>query len=607
MKCTFFARYIPKLLVVPIVVLFATTTNASRVFAQTPEPNSVIFSDTFDDGFTKWITTRTNPEISTWKIVDGQAEAVVKTPSRVVEMVPRDAFWNSNATNFEYQLDYTPLEGIDKNISFNFRNLNDWYEIHFVDDFYNLVHLLNGETPFSLNRPYVMTNGQTYRLKIRFENGRIRIWVNEDLIGDEVDLSFTGLFGKIGIKAGTGSVYPTRVRFDNILVTSIQAAADIVLAVPAFSQLDPLWKNLEYDHASTWSSQTTIERWGCALTSLAMIFRYHGIENMPDLSLLTPATLNAWLKTQPDGYVGDGLVNWLAATRLARQLHAQFGSTKLEYAAAVGAEQQKAQQEIAQNRPVILQIAGHFLVGKGLKAGQKEILINDPAYSFTTFSDHRQQLLSTRTFTPSNTDLSYLLIVHPASVQVTISDAQGKPFAEQQTTTETLNDRFSYGAQNNGSWQTTTLAKPATGSYTIAINSITATSPEKVQVFAYDQEANVSSWTITGPFTSQQKSVTLSYQKTGASQLLTSTSWDQLLATIETLNQHKNWPTHLEYKLWKSVATTAKKASLKQQYQLYSTLKIMLFTSRKRLRKEAWQQLDSSLATIRQELVDRNK
>lgn len=436
-----------------------------------------VFQDDFSQGFSKWETTRTRPEL--WKVVDEQAEAYITTRSTVIEMVPKTEYWNSHWQNIEYELDYTPLEGSDKNISFGFENLANWYEFHFVDSFYNLVRVLNGSTPFSINRPFTMINGQTYRVKIRFNSGLISIWINGELVGEEYDPTFNQNYGKIGIKAGTGAVAPTRVRFDNISVTELTeptAPAQVTL----FKQSDPLWAEQEYDSATRWSQNPTIRRWGCALTSMAMILRYHGLTQLPDGSDLTPATLNAWLKSQADGYLGEGALNWLAVTRLTKQLSDQQGTPALEYRAVSGSDLATAQQEISAQKPVVLQLPGHFVVGDTVLPA--DIGIKDPAYTFTQLSQHRTPILSTRTFQPSHTDLSYLLFLHDPELQLTITDESGQTVAQTRLT-EQLRDPVT-GRQTRSLTQTL-VAQPRAGTYRIAV-SAQRSQTYTLQAWVYD-------------------------------------------------------------------------------------------------------------------------
>lgn len=480
------------------------------VTAPTVRAQELVFSDDFSQGFTQWQLTRKNN--GNWSIQDGQAEANVTSYSTIVEMVPKDEFWNAAWKNIEYQLDYTPLEGVDKNISFNFENLQNWYEIHFLDDWYNLVRLTNGQTPFSISKPFTMVNGRTYHLAIRFENGRIRVWVDDQLVGDEFDNSFTQNYGKVGIKAGTGSVAPTRVRFDNIKVYLLDTPLDTALAVPLLMQTDPLWAAQTYDHATNWSDNPTIERWGCALTSMVMVLRYYGIGQLPDGQVLTPASLNQWLLTQADGYLGTGLLNWQAVTRLTRLVSSSLSTPKLEFSFQATDWLAAAKADILAAKPVIVNLPGHFVVGSGLLADQSDILIKDPAYTLKKLSQHTQSPLSIRRFQPSQTDLSYLVIVHDPATQVQLTDANGTVVAGLSTHIEYVTER-AQPTKTSTPLAVSQLAKPATGTYRLRLTGAT----QPVEVYVYNQQADVQQWSISVADQAAAPSWQLSYSKEGSS------------------------------------------------------------------------------------------
>ena len=91
------------------------------------------------------------------------------------------------------------------------------------------------------------------------------------------------------------------------------------LSVPFFSQRDPQWANQEYDYASDWAQpgKTGIKRWGCALTSAAMILKYHGFDRGPNNQITNPLYLNQYL-IDNKGYKKDGGVIWGYFTKYAR-------------------------------------------------------------------------------------------------------------------------------------------------------------------------------------------------------------------------------------------------------------------------------------------------
>ncbi len=153
------------------------------------------------------------------------------------------------------------------------------------------------------------------------------------------------------------------------------------LNVPLLRQTDPLWGAQVYDSASRWSpAHATISDWGCAETSAAMILQYYGITKLPNNINLDPGTLNTWLKNQPDGYIGNGLLNWLAISRLsklAKTNNPNFIYDALEYRRK-GIDKVSLTDDINAGQPDILEEPGHFIVGKGINADTFNI--NDPYY-----------------------------------------------------------------------------------------------------------------------------------------------------------------------------------------------------------------------------------
>jgi hypothetical protein len=125
---------------------------------------------------------------------------------------------------------------------------------------------------------------------------------------------------------------------------------------PYLSQKDSAWAGEEYDSASTWAgaARSGIGRWGCAITSVAMILQKNGV-NALDGTSVDPSKLNTWLISQTDGYIGPGLLNWLAVTRYVKASYdAGNASTKLEYS--------RPSATSTPVLPTILGLPGHFVV-----------------------------------------------------------------------------------------------------------------------------------------------------------------------------------------------------------------------------------------------------
>jgi hypothetical protein len=369
--------------------------------------------------------------------------------------------------------------------------------------------------------------GEIYHAKIIFNQGRIQIWINDKKIVDRQDYTYENNGGKIVLKATTGAAYPTQVAYDNVRLYSLQPTSHVYLPITDFKQYQQPWRDLEYDHAESWPSRaawpeqdrnrTTIYHWGCALTSLASIFDYYELKNLPDNTPLSPASLNVWLKKQADGYLGEGNLNWLAATRLSRLIQEQHSTEQqplpnLEYERDFTPSQTEIQTAIDNNRPQIIQIPGHFLTAHGYTQDEDDLIIADPAYTYTRFSQHQADMVSSIDFSPSQTDLSYLLAVYPPSVNlVFLQDDQimTNSFLAQ----DTLADQFYDYQQLEETAQaavhsaplTHYLPKPDSGEYQLKLASFnqaseTDTFIQHLQLLAYDQAANyrIFDWYVPG-------------------------------------------------------------------------------------------------------------
>ncbi len=490
----------------------------------------VIFSDDFSSDLSKWQPTRDNGQY--WSVENGKAKAtIIRRGFTITELVPKDTYWNPAWKDLEYSYQITPVSGVDHNISFNVQNLQTWFEVHLLPTFFNVVSVRNSNHPLDINHPFVIENGKTYNMKIQFYKGNVKVFINGLQISDDTDNSFVDQYGKIGLKASTGADWTSSVLFDNVEVRLITDEQQ--LGVPVFKQSDPLWRDIEFDHAETWSDNPTFRRWGCAITSLAMIFRYHGIQYLPDGQTITPETLNDWLKNQPDGFIGGGYLNWPAAMRLTSLISAKYSTPKLEYTAVPGSALTKAITEIRNLKPVVMEIDGHFLVGSGVTADGKDVLINDPAYTYTLFSQHKTPLVSTRVFTPSNTDLSYLVVAVPTNVKVELLDEQNRNipgvFIEQKPL-KAVDDIATY--EKAPAVKVLTLAKPTSGTYQLRFSSV-AVQQATITIFAYQQDGTVSDESFSDSLGPIARTVDVTFSKEAAShQQLRGFSTQQVSQTL---------------------------------------------------------------------------
>lgn len=466
------------------------------VFADT-----ILFQDDFSNGFEKWDSVRERFDF--WSIIDNQADVFINTRSTLAELVPKDLYWNPDWKNIVYDLDYKYIEGADKNISFGFKDVLNWYEIHFVGGSYFLSHVKNGQVVWQNTGFAQIVNNVTNHVSISLNEGKIVVIINDREIINTVDPTFDNDYGKIGIKAGAGSVYPTHAVYDNIVVKSLDTIIN-KLNINVQKQTNSNWANEEYDSAKNWSENFGIDSWGCLITSISMVMNFHGIDKMPSDEAVTPATVNIWLKSQPDGYIGSGLVNWMAISRLTKLINDKYSTPKLEYQRIPGNELIKASEEIISGRPVILEIPGHFLVGNGL-VENNDLYIIDPAYNYETFSQHQKELISTRTLEPTFTDLSYIHVSHGSNLNVSIKNNDGTEINNLQFFEDYLSDFKIDETKSGGGFSESNsptlyiheLEKPVNGVYIIEVSQETF-KPFEITIFAYNQEGDVSVLSYSG-------------------------------------------------------------------------------------------------------------
>jgi uncharacterized delta-60 repeat protein len=292
--------------------------------------------------------------------------------------------------------------------------------------------------------------------------------------------------GKI-ISAG----FTSNGSYNDWVVARFLNSSDISLNVPLLKQTDSHWASDIYDNANLWSTGATdIGRWGCAVTSAAMVLQYNKIDTLPNSQPLTPGTLNSWLKSMPDGYVRNGLLNWLAVSRiseLSKINNPDFNFDGLEYKRVNNQDDTQLVTDINNGIPGILEEPGHFVVAKG--AGDGTFDINDPYYDRSTLADYGNAYNSYGKYTPSNTDLSYLMFVVDPTVNIVLKDGQGNQLGDV-FTEEPIVDPLNVLNNTAGPLKMVMFSKPPTGKYTV---EVTSTNPVFyfLQGYIYGTNGNV--------------------------------------------------------------------------------------------------------------------
>jgi len=272
------------------------------------------------------------------------------------------------------------------------------------------------------------------------------------------------------------------------------------------------------------------------MTSLAMIMRHHQINLMPNGSAVTPETLNNWLRSQQDGYVGQGLVNWPAAMRLVKQIHDLRGSTKLEYTRVKSGLISAVASRINNQQPVIANVPGHFLVADQVIGNNQDLGIKDPLYNYTRLSQHTDDATSYRAFTPSNTDLSYLIISVDPHVNVRVLDPNKTDITEQVLALEYID--HAVNSTSSLPQNLIEIPKPLPGTYQVILTTDNY-QPFFAQVYGYDQDANLSFAELEGLVTPQSTILNVNYDPSGQVEINTGHTWQSFRVLLWQLYEDK--------------------------------------------------------------------
>ncbi|MEK7165273.1 MAG: C39 family peptidase [Patescibacteria group bacterium] len=312
--------------------------------------------------------------------------------------------------------------------------------------------------------------------------------------------------------------------------------AEELLPVPYYSQKDPLWANDEYDDATNWANPNsqTMAAVGCAVTSAAMILNHFNVQKTPgnpDTGLppkiLTPATLNEWLKSRNDGSYRNGLTNWpllARMTKLANNLEPT--SPKLEYFASPSGTLSTI---ISSDVPVILNLPypsspsnTHFVVATKVDGGT--FSINDPFYeNQATLDPYYPTVNRLGYFKPTNSDFSYLTLAFDASVSAILKNPNGIPVGDT-TIEQPIFDQVNQTSSGAEPLKLISLKQPPSGLYTLELSAPTLQTFQ-LDSYIYDNEGEVESETFTGslvPGISQKLYLTIDHDEVGNSELMTS-------------------------------------------------------------------------------------
>ncbi len=292
----------------------------------------------------------------------------------------------------------------------------------------------------------------------------------------------------------------------NVLSTTLTTTST-GLDVPDIKQYSDPWGDDEYDSASKWSpvpKKTTVARWGCAMTSADMILQYNGYDDVD------PEDLNTWLKDN-NGYDRNGGILWNAVSKYSKDHKNNYTPAlkTLEFAYHSVNDNNIINELETHERPAIMKLqsattsATHFIVAKGKveKSNSNEIqdyVVNDPDSSTNTKlseakSSFKMDLNKYGIFTPSDSDLSYIVLLVDSNANLKVFDQNGSEITEgyqlegpilgiDHDTNET---ELSNGGKSLRSFY---LPKPTSGQYKV---EVTGNGNYQLDSYLYDVDGNV--------------------------------------------------------------------------------------------------------------------
>ena len=311
-----------------------------------------------------------------------------------------------------------------------------------------------------INGVFEIQSNAWHNIIFKYDGGRYYVYLDEILKFETVatDRIISGISLGQPELVETPAIWPG-FKVDTIVVESQEFSY--------LSQLDPLWAGEEYDHASEWAgTETGIDRWGCALTSAAMILKNYDIKNATDGASVDPSLLNSWLKQQDDGYVREGLINWLSITRFAKASKLAGQSMKnLEFVRA-RYDPATVSNNLSLGYANILGELGHFIVAHTDNGEAYDVA--DPRDVSRTTAEKTENFLTANVFIPSDSDLSNWLIALEPGTSASLFDSNNNP----QTLdwqSEYITDTIS--GTSSAPIQTAYLPKLSPGKYRIVVKA----------------------------------------------------------------------------------------------------------------------------------------
>lgn len=287
--------------------------------------------------------------------------------------------------------------------------------------------------------------------------------------------------------------------------------AEELQPIPYFSQKDPIWEDDEYDNAHVWTENPnyiSMESYGCAVTSAAMVLRYYNVYKTPgnpETGLLpkelTPGTLNEWLKDAEDADFRNGVTNFQSIADMTIKSH-ELDPTmpKLEY--SQGFTIADIDQELNSNRPAILKLEYlpsesdmHFVVATA--SANTTYGIHDPYYEErVTLSPHYDTVLRVDKYQVTNSDFSYLIFAIDEVVDLELLNNFNESVGQVQLE-KPIFDQVQQSSSGAETLKVLYYKYPPPGEYTLKISAPDNQSYQ-LDTYVYDQKGNKELQTFTG-------------------------------------------------------------------------------------------------------------
>jgi hypothetical protein len=142
--------------------------------------------------------------------------------------------------------------------------------------------------------------------------------------------------------------------------------------------------------------------------------------------------------------------------------------------------------DLVNSIPDILEQPGHFVVAKGINNGI--VQINDPYYNRSSLADYGNTFISVNKFSPSHTDLSYILVVYSPDVSLQINDSNHN-YVGQYYEGAHIIDANNTSKNSGGPIMLYYVSKPNKDDYLLDVSSSVGSS-KKLEIYLYDKAGN---------------------------------------------------------------------------------------------------------------------